>query len=163
MNAKSKKLKEALIQTSEQRQLGSGRNFKKKYFLKNLELILELTENRGVKYMEVLKIMSEDGIVFNYDYFRRLMAAAKKTCKTSAERQINIKDSPPSNPALILPVTDNETMGAEHGEEMSPEKAAYIAENKRIKGLNISSKEKRELMVAAAEAYSRTQNPLDRK
>jgi len=163
MSTKLKKLKEASIQASEQRRLGSDRNSKKKYFLQNLELILELTENYGIKYTEILKAMSEEGVEFNYVYFRRLMAAAKKTRKTSSERQINIQDSSVSSAALILPVADKKAMDAEQGEEISPEKAAFIAENERIKSLNISSKEKRAMMAKAAEDYSKTQNPLNRK
>jgi len=167
MSDELKKLREISIQTSEQQQSGFIRGSKKRYFQRNLELIFELTDVHGIKYREILEAMSREGFEFNYDYFRRLMAAAKRTRKAPPERQINIQGSSVSSAALILPVAFKKAMDAEQEEEISPEispeKAAFIAENERIKSLNISSKEKRAMMAKAAEDYSKTQNPLNRK
>jgi len=155
MSDELKKLREISIQTSEQQQSGFIRGSKKRYFLRNLELIFELTDVHGIKYREILEAMSREGFEFNYDYFRRLMAAAKKkTRKITPEEQANT-----SSPVTGKLITET----APKKDELSPEQKAYAAEIRRIKSLNIDSEEKKEMLMAAAKTYLKSLIPPNKK
>lgn len=153
MGEELEKLKKSPIHGNKDDKSGISRGFKKRYFLQNIEVIFDLVENHGIKYPQLLDAMSREGVDFNYDYLRRLMAAAKKKRQPSlAQSQIGKQENAPGQ-SLTPPLKD----------DMTPEKAAFKAEIERIKKLNISSKEKREMMAKATEAFAKTQNPLDRK
>lgn|SRR5690554_5706720 len=52
--------------------------YKKRYFIKNKELIFDLIDNYGVPYREIVKAINDDGVEFSLIYFKRLMAAENK-------------------------------------------------------------------------------------
>lgn len=56
--------------------VGSG--YKKRYFIKNKELIFDLIDNHGVPYRKIVKAINDDGVEFSLIYFKRLMAAENK-------------------------------------------------------------------------------------
>lgn len=164
MGEELEKLKKSPIHGNKDDKSGTSRGFKKRYFLQNIEVIFDLVENHGIKYPQLLDAMSREGVDFNYDYLRRLMAAAKKKRQPSlAQSQTGKQGHAPGQsitPPVVVSTTKDSTQTKD---DMTPEKAAFKAEIERIKKLNISSKEKREMMAKATEAFAKTQNPLDRK
>lgn len=164
MGEELEKLKKSPIHGNKDDKSGISRGFKKRYFLQNIEVIFDLVENHGIKYPQLLDAMSREGVDFNYDYLRRLMAAAKKKRQPSlAQSQTGKQGHAPGQsitPPVVVSTTKDSTQTKD---DMTPEKAAFKAEIERIKNLNISSREKREMMAKATEAFAKTQNPLDRK
>jgi hypothetical protein len=164
MGEELEKLKKSPNPANKDGTSGISRGFKKRYFLQNIEVIFDLVENHGIKYPQLLDAMSREGVDFNYDYLRRLMAAAKrKRESSSAPNQTSNQGHTPGHSNTPSPVASTAKNSTDIKEDMPPEKAALIAEIARIKTLNISSKEKREMIDKATQAYSKTLNPLDRK
>lgn len=144
----------------------SGWGVKRRYFQQNADVIFDLIENYGIKYPEILEAMAREGITFTYEYFRRLMAKEKKRRLEQPAATVAAIRNPPGVPSLAISTTPAPQANAvtdESKRDISPERAAFIAENERIKKLNISSKEKRALLAKASEEFSKTQNPLNRK
>lgn len=164
MGEELEKLKKSPIQANEDGTPGISRGFKKRYFLQNIEVIFDLVENHGIKYPQLLDAMSREGVDINYDYLRRLMAAAKKKRQPSSTPSQTGKQGHAPGQSIAPPLVDSTSNSTTHiKDDVPPEKAALIAEIARIKTLNINSKEKREMITKATESYSKTQNPLDRK
>lgn len=164
MGEELEKLKKSPIHENKDDKSGISRGFKKRYFLQNIEVIFDLVENHGIKYPQLLDAMSREGVDFNYDYLRRLMAAAKKKRQPSSTPSQTGKQGHAPGQSVTPPLVASTTKeSAQTKDDMTPEKAAFKAEIERIKNLNIGSKEKREMMAKATEAFAKTQNPLDRK
>ena len=164
MGEELEKLKKSPIHGNKDDKSGISRGFKKRYFLQNIEVIFDLVENHGIKYPQLLDAMSREGVDFNYDYLRRLMAAAKKKRQPSSMPSQTGKHGHAPGQSVTPPLVASNTANSTHiKDDISPEKAALKAEIERIKTLNISSREKREMMTKAQEAFAKTQNPLDRK
>lgn len=137
------------------------RGIKKRYFQSRVNQIFELVESFSASYSDILAALSKDGVDFDYVYFRKLMAKEKERRKA-----LGIPPAPAQAPAggravEIQPRTGLDIDGkppiALTGKE------ALKAEIARIKTLNISSKERRDMITSATESYSKTINPLDRK
>lgn len=126
---------------------------KKTYFRRNQKLIFQLLD-AGATYAEVLGAFEEDGVKMSLRYFTQLVGAERP--KAGA---IAVSGGRPTGP----PIAEKSATSAATKEGWSPEKVAYAAELERIKSLNINSKERRAMMMKAAEDFSKTQNPLDRK
>ena len=164
MGEELEKLKKSPIHENKDDKSGISRGFKKRYFLQNIDVIFDLVENHGIKYPQLLDAMSREGVDFNYDYLRRLMAAAKKKRQPSLTPSQTSKQGHAPGQSITPPSgASTSKESAQTKEDMTPEKAAFKAEIERIKNLNISSKEKREMMAKATDAFAKTQNPLDRK
>ena len=52
--------------------------YKRRYFIKNKELIFDLIDNYNITYREIVKAINDDGVEFSLIYFKRLMAAENK-------------------------------------------------------------------------------------
>jgi hypothetical protein len=129
---------------------------KKLYFQNNQKLIFELLD-AGATYAEVLEAARADGVSMSLRYFTHLVSATKPSSARAVAR---------SAQSIERSTTSLVQVAAAHkpqGKEISPKRAALIAEIERIKSLNISSMERRAMMNKATDDYSKTINPLDRK
>lgn len=166
MGDELKKLRKPMKPTTQQGQTERVWGSKKRYFDKELNEIFNLMENHGAKYPEILEAAAREGVIFSYEYFRRLIAKAKKTRLSLASQEAPSAQDQAAQPTTSTPAqsTNPPPASTTHTNgDLSPEKAALKAEIERIKTLKISSKERRDLMTIATDTYSKTQNPLDRK
>lgn len=128
---------------------------KKLYFQNNQKLIFELLD-AGATYAEVLEAAKADGVSISLRYFTHLVSATKPGSARSVVKPAQ---------SIARSITSSVQVAAAKNpqrEEISPKKAALIAEIERIKSLNISSMEKRAMIINVTEDYSKTINPLDR-
>lgn len=137
------------------------RGIKKRYFESRVEQIFKLVECFSASYSDILAALSKDGVDFNYGYFRELMAAEKERRKS-----LGIPPAPAPSPAGGSAIEIQPRAGSDIDGKPPialTGKEALKAEIARIKTLNISSKERRDMITSATESYSKTINPLDRK
>lgn len=53
--------------------------YKRRYFIKNVDLIFELIEKHSVRYEKIVQTINEDdGVEFSLIYFKKLVATEKK-------------------------------------------------------------------------------------
>lgn len=134
------------------------RGFKKAYFLERVDLILELVDDYGYSYKEIIEAIKKDGVELNYVVFRRWMAEEKERRKLEQPATVSaqpVKPASPVKPDVKQPAQPRKAKTSVP--DMTPEKAAYIAECEAIQNdKTINSKQRRELLVQAEERYSKT-------
>lgn len=128
---------------------------KKLYFQNNQKLIFELLD-AGATYAEVLAAAKADGVSMSLRYFTHLVSATKPCSDRAVARPAQSIEQSTTSLAQVAAAHKPQ------GKEISPGKAALIAEIERIKSLNISSMERRAMITKATDDYSKTINPLDR-
>jgi len=135
---------------------------KKRYFRQNIDIIFDLVENYDIKYSQIIDAMSREGIDFTYSYFRQLMCKEKKKRQAQwrSKKELPIKETHAimdTSESLEKEKSVDENKATT---EISAKKAAFIAENERIKNLNISFNERRALIKKATDEYLMYENPL---
>lgn len=142
-----------------------GRGVKKSFFLQNADELIDLAENYGVLYQHICNaILEHEGIYFDLQYFRELMAEEKERRKLEQSATVSaqpVKQASQVKPVMKQPAQPGKAITS--AQDMSPEKQEYIATLEEIKNRNdLSSKERRALMKEAEEKFSNTLSKLGR-